>query len=145
MSKKNIGHKNSVYISTFYMLTKSFHICIVCKKTKIGVKNGFVRDIYCLLYTSHKKYCFFSQNLACTSRILRYKCEFFCMNPSKYSRQAPRPLRPCVVHTVGSSLRIYRGHSSEQLFGSRFLPALIRERAMVTDLWGLHHTGATCR
>jgi hypothetical protein len=66
---------------------KNWCLCIVCKNTKFGVKNGFVRDIFVVYFTEAIKNIGFLRNLTCTHRILRRKREIFCsefFNISKY-------------------------------------------------------------
>jgi hypothetical protein len=41
-------------------------------------------------------------------------------NPSKYSREAPRPLRPCVVPFVGCSFQIDPGRPCQLLLAQKF-------------------------
>ena len=70
-----------MFISTFFVLTKSFHrkpiFCVTCvKKTKFDPKNGFSWDFFLSFYARHKK-CRFFKNLSCAHRMLTYTRQIF--------------------------------------------------------------------
>jgi hypothetical protein len=78
---KNLDKTFDAYVSTFCMLTKSFHekltFFVSCvKKYNLALKMALYETLFCL-FTLAPKNVGFSQNLACTHRMLRRKREIF--------------------------------------------------------------------